>query len=202
MIKQSERNYWLDLFTGQTWQEFLDAGGNVTGFRKKRWKTVQRIKKGDYLVCYITGISRFIGILEVTSDAFQDTTKIWKFDDFPSRLKVKPVLALTPATAIPVKSMWGKLSILQDKQKWGVYFRGSPAKWKRQDGEAIWKAFDEAKENPINRPVDKAKFLRKPVGFAARTGVVTVPEPDPTAAEPTSKSTEHTQIQWLLLGSV
>ena len=27
--------YWLDLFTGKTWQEFLDAGGEVTGFRKR-----------------------------------------------------------------------------------------------------------------------------------------------------------------------
>jgi len=83
MSKPSERNYWLDLFTGQTWQEFLDAGGNVTGFRIKRWKTVQRIKKGDYFVCYLTGVSRFIGILEVTSDAYQDTSKIWEIDSFP-----------------------------------------------------------------------------------------------------------------------
>lgn len=35
-------DYWLDLFTGQTWQEFLAAGGEVTGFRESRWPTVQR----------------------------------------------------------------------------------------------------------------------------------------------------------------
>ena len=33
------RNYWLDLFTGTTWREFLDAGGEVSSFRKSRWKT-------------------------------------------------------------------------------------------------------------------------------------------------------------------
>jgi hypothetical protein len=26
------RNYWLDLFTAVTWQEFLEAGGKVSGF--------------------------------------------------------------------------------------------------------------------------------------------------------------------------
>jgi hypothetical protein len=58
------RDYWLDLFTGTTWQEFLDAGAGVSGFRERRWKTVQRIKPGDYLLCYLTGVSRFIGVLE------------------------------------------------------------------------------------------------------------------------------------------
>jgi hypothetical protein len=37
------QTYWLDLFTVETWKEFLDHGGDVTGFREKRWKTVQKI---------------------------------------------------------------------------------------------------------------------------------------------------------------
>lgn len=48
-----DRNYWLDLFTGTTWQEFLDAGGKVSGFRESRWKSVQKMKPGDYLLCYL-----------------------------------------------------------------------------------------------------------------------------------------------------
>jgi hypothetical protein len=51
------QTYWLDLFTVETWKEFLDHGGDVTGFREKRWKTVQKIKHGDYLLCYLTGAS-------------------------------------------------------------------------------------------------------------------------------------------------
>ena len=46
--------YWIDLFTGTTWEEFLKAGGNISGFRENRWKTVQQFKHGDYLLCYIT----------------------------------------------------------------------------------------------------------------------------------------------------
>lgn len=53
-----ERSYWLDLFTEQTWKECLDAGGTVSGFSEGRWKTVQRIKAGDHLLCHMTGISR------------------------------------------------------------------------------------------------------------------------------------------------
>jgi hypothetical protein len=48
--------YWLDLFTGQTWQEFRDYGATVSGFRKRMHNAVDRIKRGDVLLCYLTGV--------------------------------------------------------------------------------------------------------------------------------------------------
>ena len=96
------RNYWLNLFTGTTWQEFLNRGAEVSGFRERRRKTVQQIKRGDYLLCYLTGVSRWIGVLEVVSAPYKDQTPIWKDEEFPRRVKVKIVAALTPETAVPV----------------------------------------------------------------------------------------------------
>ena len=46
----SKKNYWLDLFTGVTWEEFKKAGAKISGFRETRFKTTQKIKKGDYLL--------------------------------------------------------------------------------------------------------------------------------------------------------
>ena len=60
---------WLDVFTAKTWEKFIKAGSSVSGFREKRWKTVQQVRLGDYLLCYLTGILRFIGVLEVTAPA-------------------------------------------------------------------------------------------------------------------------------------
>ena len=51
------RTYWIDLFTIETWKEFLDHGGDVSGFSEKRRATVQRMKAGDYLLCYLTRVS-------------------------------------------------------------------------------------------------------------------------------------------------
>jgi hypothetical protein len=77
------------------------AGGTVSGFPESRWKTVQQVRVGDYLLCYLTGISRFIGVLEVVKAPYKDNTKlIWKDDVFPCRLGVKPIQVLTPETAI------------------------------------------------------------------------------------------------------
>jgi hypothetical protein len=135
----AERNYWLDLFTAVTWQEFLDAGANLSGFRDSRWNTLQKVKVGDYFLCYLTGVSRWIGLLEVTSAPFQDTSPVWKDESFPCRLTVRVVAKLTPENGIPVKEMKDQLSVFRTSGggalAWTGHFRGSPTKWKVGEAE-------------------------------------------------------------------
>lgn len=209
----SERTYWLDLFTGTTWQEFLDAGGEITGFRDHRWRTLQRMRPGDYLLAYLTGISRWIGVLEVVGEAFKDDSPIWTGEHFPSRIRVRVIAALTPSTAVPVTDMWNELSVFQnlkDDKRWSGSFRGSPAKWKKEDGETVVRAVLQAQDNPINRPFDEAKLARRPAAFEAKEipGEVTIPETEPDHVaelrmnedqETVREATPHTEIQWLLL---
>ena len=123
-----KRNYWLDLFTGTTWAEFQKAGSSVSGFRESRWKTVQKIAQGDYFLCYLTGVSRFIGILEVTSAPFKKSERdIWQDDEFPCRFEVKPIVELTPETAIPVWEFRDRLTCFQNlKSGNGPLRSGSP----------------------------------------------------------------------------
>ena len=209
----ANRTYWLNLFTGTTWQEFLDAGASISGFREGRWRTVQQIKPGDYLLCYMTGISRWIGVLEVVSEPYQDTEPLWKDDVFPCRLRVKPVVTLTPETAVPILSMRDQLSIFSadtSPYAWTGHLRASPTRWTTTDGEAVVQAVLDASRNPTVRPVDAAKLARRPPTLRTRRGdEVTIPEPEPevTTARPPQKAPEqldeeaslHTEVQWLLL---
>ncbi len=114
------------------------------------------------LLCYLTGLSRFIGILEVIGEPFKGITeKIWKDEDFPCRLKVKPVVALTPETGVPVLELRDKLSFFQNltnAHAWTGHFRSSPTKWTTSEGEAIVHVLLQAKENPIKRPFDERKL--------------------------------------------
>lgn len=70
-------SYWLDLFTWKTWDQFVKSGANMSGFTEYRRKTVEKFRTGDILLCYLTGISRFIGLLEVTSGVIVDSSPIW-----------------------------------------------------------------------------------------------------------------------------
>jgi predicted RNA-binding protein len=202
----TKRSYWLDLFTGVTWNEFKEAGGKVSGFRESRWNTVQKVKSGDYLLCYLTGISRFIAILEVVGKPYKDKSPIWKDDVFPCRLKVKVVTELAAETAVPVIELREKLSFFQNLTNplaWTGHFRSSPAKFDATDGEVITEAVLDAKSNPVVRPVDKRKLRYRPPALKAKIGSVTVPESEQDdlfkeQAE-AKKPREHTEIQWHLL---
>jgi predicted RNA-binding protein len=199
------RRYWLDLFSGSTWDEFHAAGAEVSGFRERRWKTVQRMKPGDYLLCYLTGVSRWIGILEVVSEPYMDTTPIWADDVFPARMRVKPVVELTPETAVPIMDLRDQLSIFQNLKSpdaWTGYLRGSPSEWSAADAEVVVNAIMEAKRHPVVNPIDPAKLARRPPLLKTNIGLVTVPEkeePFAEAAEDGKQARLHAEIQWLLL---
>jgi hypothetical protein len=77
------------------------------------------MKPGVQLVGYLTGASRFIGLLEVTSEGFTAQDPIWSRETFPVRVNVKPLIALTPETAVPVEA-------LKDRLSWSVGRRSEP----------------------------------------------------------------------------
>jgi hypothetical protein len=207
------------LFTGTTWQEFLDAGATVSGFRERRWKTLQQVKLGDYFLCYLTGVSRFIGVLEVTSEPYWDETTTWEDEVFPCRIKVEVIAALTPETAVPIFDLKEQLTIFQNLKSpnaWTGHVRGSPARWKASDGEAVVYTVMEAVENPVKRSVNAFKLARRPKALKAKGESFTVPESDDTVEktlevpeespkkkrskeEPSKETTTHTEVRWKLL---
>jgi hypothetical protein len=209
--------YWLDLFTGQTWQEFRDCGATVSGFRKRMRNAVNRIKPGDILLCYLTGVMRWVGALEVHGPS-RDKKIIWEFDEFPERLNVKPIVLLRPEEGIPMEQLEGKVDFYRsraDRPGFNGFLRMSPNRFKRSgDGELILNLLRAAEKEPVKRPVDAKKLARKPFykaeskrGKKTVTTVVSVPGADEsTRAEPTelrdketAAATRHTEIQCALL---
>lgn len=209
----STRTYWLDLFSPTTWQEFLKAGGTVSGFRESRWNSVQQIKPGDYLLCYLTQVSRFIGVLEVTGEPYLDRTRsVWEDEDFPCRVNVVVVAAVSVDAAVPISDLSEQLSFFQNltsTHAWTGRVRGSPTRWSESDGEAVAMAVLGAQEHPVHRPVDPRKLAKKPPVVETKIGPVTVPiddEPPETVIpvpeaelQPVPEATAHTEIQWRLL---
>jgi predicted RNA-binding protein len=152
------RTYWLDLFTVETWKEFRDHGSEVSGFRESRWATLQKVKPGDYLLCYLTRVSRWVGLLEVTGEPFFDEEPIWSSQAYPSRVRVRAVVALPPEHGVPVLGMREELTVFQgldNPNRWSGPFRGSPRRWKPADGEAVVRALQDAEANPVERPLGR-----------------------------------------------
>ncbi len=201
-------NYWLDLFTGNTWDEFVAAGSSVSGFRQSREKVVQKIKPGDYFLCYVTGISRWIGLLEVAGPVYyDDQTRIWSREAFPWRFPVKPLIQLSPENAVPVLSLRDKLSYFQNLKNphlWSGHFRGSPAREKAEDAEIVIAALRDAEANPKPIPYDEKKYRRIPIPpktYQAGSLEVTIPDEaeTPVCEDEEKEERAHVEIQWVLL---
>jgi hypothetical protein len=210
-------NYWLDLFTGTTWREFREAGASVSGFSAKRRSVAERVQKGDVLLCYLTGVMRWVGALEV-GDRSTDTRRIWKDQEFPVRFHVKPLVMLEAEHGVPMEQLEGRVSFFataKDKGKFRGFVRGSPNLFKdSKDADLILSLIREAEQRPVSRPVDPKKLARKPLyrvepkrGATKQATLVSVPEPDETSvvsAAQTPESVEpattrHTEIQHRLL---
>lgn len=202
------RNYWLDLFTVETWEEFLINGSSISGFSESTLKTVQQMKQGDYLLCYLTRASRWVGVLEVVGDAFVDSSEIWKSQIYPNRVPVRTVIELEPELGVPVLDMRDQLSVFQglgNPNLWSGPFRRSPTKWKTSDGELVLQALEEAKNHPVRRPMGKPRKssnagVQLPLPGPQDEDVLIIPETERAeTGGGVPESTEHTEIQYSLM---
>ena len=204
--------YWLNLFTGTTWDEFQKAGANTSGFRQHNRKRAGKIRPGDVFLCYLTGVKRWVGLLEVTGSMFEDDSRIYAEELFPIRFPVKPLVMLPPEHGVPMEEMKGKLSFFPigtPPGGWSGLVRGSPTRYEKADGDTIAAAIREAEANPLSRPVDPRKVkrssnlykLRKKIGDEEVETVVAIPtedeEQEPEQVLPGAPT--HTEIQWRLL---
>lgn len=143
----SDRTYWLSIFNPTTWQEFLDTGADVMGFPETQRNTVKWIKPGDYLLDYMTGVSRWVRVLEVISEPYTDTEhQIWKQATFPCRVRVKLLTSLTPDMGVPALALIKELRLFDNLKSpnWGLLFKTAPRELHHEDRQLIKKTLQAA----------------------------------------------------------
>jgi len=155
-------DYWLDLFTPETWEEARQRGFRVTGFGLRRWPMISKnIKAGDFFVCYIIGLSRFSGILKAVSKPYKDENKarqIWKRNFFPCLIDVESVLTFDILHSVPKNEIVPNLSIAS---KWAGIVRGSPNRIPTADGERIKTLLEKSKRDGAEYPIAQKRQPRK-----------------------------------------
>ena len=160
--------YLLNLFTPETWQNFRENGAGVSGFRIRQQRLAnERVRPGDILICYLTRLSRWCGVLQVESSAYIDERPIHEDPDpFIVRFKVKPTVVLDAEHAIPIHSdeVWRELTITRDHEKghtgWTGFFRSSLNRFEEADGEFLIDLLKRQK-NDMRRHPFTAKDIRQ-----------------------------------------
>ena len=102
--------YWIVVGSEENMRIAEARGFDIFGFKSTRRREVAGMQPGDKLIFYLTKIMKFGGLAEVTSDYFEDHTKVFKSEkkpqeDYPFRVHVKPEIVLTPEQYLDVKEI-------------------------------------------------------------------------------------------------
>ena len=189
--------YWINLFSPKTWAEFRRAGAKITGFNPRQFKQAGRIQVGDVLLCYLTGSSRFVGTLRVTSPRFEDEVRIFEDKLYPVRFRVEPLTLLDPDGGVPIHPLLNQLTIHEANKptRWTGRVRSSLGEWNPQDAALIIDACRKAGAQPVIRPLPDGKSKPRP----PRPSIALSADEDDEPPTPGSIDTIHTEVQWLLL---
>jgi len=186
----AECTYWLDLFTPETWREIAAVNYETSGFREYRKAHAAKVRPDDLFLCYLTGKSRFVGVLEILSRSFWDETPIWKSDPFPVRFKTRLVSRVEEDVGIHLHDV---IERSEHARSWSGYIRGSPQRLPKEDGEYIAQRLSEIEQQAIGQPIEP------PIHIEVGEEEVIAAQPQATV-ERTERIHERIQHRLLTLG--
>lgn len=181
-------SYYIDLYSPNTYEAFSSSDRTVTGFRKRHLHKAGKVHPGDRFLCYMTKLSRWIGVLEVVSESFVDEqNRIFTSgeDPFIVRFQVKPIVWLSKDQTIPIHEdeIWQMLSFTKGLPKnslsWTGMVRGSLTQLLEKDGRFLEKMLmdqaSSAKKYPVKED-EYRKYLTERVQGPDKPVLVAIPE--------------------------
>ena len=186
--------YYIDLFSPETYQAFSNSDRTVSGFRERHESLAKRILPGDTLVCYVTKLSRWFGLLTIDAGPYKDAAPVFTAEDDPFivRFKVSTAVWLDLDRAVPIhdEEMWNGLSFTRELPHnsiaWTGKVRGSLVRLEDSDGEFISQVLRRQLVNPRVYPIDeqdKRKIATHTVVRSDKVVSVSVPDDPPPTEE-------------------
>lgn len=129
-------------------------GWKVQGIKSRRAKTGGEIHPGDRFIYYLTGVSAFAGIVEITSDVFEDHELVWTSkpgEDYPWRFEIRPDVVLEdPERWVPAEELREQLEFpgKWPAEHWKLAFQGNIRPWPESDHRVVRAALVEAPARP------------------------------------------------------
>jgi hypothetical protein len=205
--------YYIDLFSPDTYETFKNSDRTISGFRERQRGVASDIKPGDKLICYITKLSRWAGVLEVKSTYFEDDKPIFYLvnDPFIIRFNVQDKVWLPLEHSLPIYDdiVWKHLSFTKhlshNSYGWTGMIRGSLRKLEDSDGQYLEQLLIKQSTTPKIYSLDEGelKKLKTPVVKTQDSKQVSVVIPtndeqttQPTTTQPTLR--ESLKVQALI----
>ncbi len=119
-------------------------GFDTFGFKSTRRGEVAQMRPGDKLIFYLTKIMKFGGLAGVTSEYYEEHTKLFKSEkkpqeDYPFRVSVKPEIILAPDQYLDVKEIAPRMQYPKKwpPEHWRLAFQGNLHRIPQEDYDLI-----------------------------------------------------------------
>lgn len=136
---------WIVVGSADNFELLRGRGFDLAAFKASRTKQAGEMQPGDRIVFYLTKVVEFGGIVEATSEAFEDDADIGLRSDakenerFPNRIRTKPHVIPEAGDYVDVREITDLLEKTRrlGPKKLGMAFRGNLHKISQDDYDTI-----------------------------------------------------------------
>jgi hypothetical protein len=127
----AERKTWILTGSPDNFRATREHGFELIGMKERRRRQAEEFEPGDEIVFYLTVVQAFAGIVRVTSEMFEDRTKVWPGkpsnpDPYPWRFETEPLVVLDEEAFVPAIELAGELEHVRKwpAEHWRLAFQG------------------------------------------------------------------------------
>ena len=133
-MSASTPNYWIIVGSPENFSRTAEMGFTVQGIKSRHRKKAERMRPGDKIAYYLTGLKAFGGVATIESAYYEDHAPIWKSgdakkatEDYPFRVQISPDLILPVEDAVEAEGVARRMAYVAKwpAQNWTLAFQGN-----------------------------------------------------------------------------
>jgi hypothetical protein len=126
--------YWIIVGSIDNFRKSAELGFTIQGMKSRHRKKAERMKPGDKIIYYVTGLKAFGGISTITSDYFESHERIWKSgdpkkdaEDYPFRVKIEADVILPESEFVEAEGVARQMTYVSKwpAENWTLAFQGN-----------------------------------------------------------------------------
>jgi EVE domain len=133
-VQADSPTYWIIVGSIDNFRRTAERGFAIQGIKSRHRKKAERMKPGDKIAYYLTGLKAFGAISTITSPYFESHERIWQSgdpkkeaEDYPFRVETTSDIVLDEADFVPAEGLARRMIYVGKwpAENWTLAFQGN-----------------------------------------------------------------------------
>lgn len=148
----NQPTYWIIVGSPENFARTRELGYTVQGIKSRHRKKAERMRPGDKIAWYVTGLKAFGGIATITSPYFEAHDRVWTSgdpnkatEDYPYRVEIEADTILDEGAYVEAEPVARRMTYVSKwpAANWTLAFQGNVHEVPESDFELIRNAIVE-----------------------------------------------------------